>query len=131
MKVGDYVRTIDGYIAKITEITEEKEDINGNKYRRVEVDTLGIYLFDDNLDEFNSNSRIIELVQVGDYVNGIKINSVYDDDKEANDYNLKHEKCLGTNVYDEDYQEKLIYEEDIKSIVTHEQFSQMEYRIGE
>lgn len=74
--------------------------------------------------------NIIDLIEVGDYVNGYKITSIYDDDSKVNEYNLKHQKCLGKNIYDEDYQEYLIYAEDIKSIVTKEQFESMEYKLG-
>ena len=106
MKVGDYVRTIDGYIAKITGITEEKEDLTGNKYKRIDVDTLGIYLFNDRLDEFKSSPNIIDLIEVGDFVNGEKVCAIGEN---------------SGDIYIRDLQE-FILAKDIKSIVTKEQF---------
>ena len=134
MKVGDYVRTEYGVITKIDKIVNFEQE---NQKPYLNFKNMLVWTENDSNVAgsrgiiIKSSPNIIDLIEVGDYVNGIKITSVYDDDKEANDYNLKHKKCLGTNVYDEDYQEKLIYEEDIKSIVTKEQFESMEYRIGE
>ena len=122
MKVGDYVRTKTGIIGKIKLIDNqtELEDLYLIKRK---------WYYKEDI--IKSSPNIIDLIEVGDYVNGFKVYSVYDDDDEVNEYNLKHKKCLGKNIYDEDYQEHLIYEENIKSIVTKEQFESMEYRIGE
>ena len=137
MKVGDYVRTKKGMIAKYIGIDKEYEwYLFDNKiqwfyeYYRENIDFEDWDKFIEE-DVVKSNPNIIDLIEVGDYVNGCKITSVYDDDSDVNENNLKHKKCLGKNIYDEDYQEYLIYEEDIKSIVTKEQFESMEYRIGE
>ena len=135
MKVGDYVRTKNkapfepSQIAKITDM--KKDEGYKNQYF-ITLDhnlptTYNFHIYSE--DVIKSSSNIIDLIEVGDYVNGIKITDVYDDDKEVNDYNLKHKKCLGTNVYDEDFQEKLIYEEDIKSIVTKESMESVTYYV--
>lgn len=129
MKVGDYgyVKGIsrDYGIGKITQLNSGYSSNDG------ELIDIQFKHFKHSIPKKNviSSPNIIDLIEIGDYVNGIKITDVYDDDKEVNDYNLKHKKCLGTNVYDEDFQEKLIYEEDIKSIVTKEQFESMEYKV--
>ena len=61
---------------------------------------------------------IIDLIEVGDYVNGYYVEDV-----------LKTfvNVAVGSNYF----QSPTIYEKDIKSIVTKEQFKNMEYRIGE
>ena len=61
---------------------------------------------------------IIDLIEVGDYVNGYYVEDV-----------LKTfvNVAVGSNYF----QSPTIYEKDIKSIVTKEMFSSMEYRIGE
>ena len=61
---------------------------------------------------------IIDLIEVGDYVNGYYVEDV-----------LKTfvNVAVGSNYF----QSPTIYEKDIKSIVTKEQIEQMEYRIGE
>ena len=139
LEVGMYVRTEYG-ISKIVNIFFEKtstfiETDNGlgncNMSTRGKLHK-GIYILEEDYKTFidnNVKSAIIDLIKVGDYVNGYKIYSIYDDDKYVNEYNLKHKKCLGKNIYDEDYQEYLIYEEDIETIVTKEQFEAMQYKV--
>ena len=75
------------------------------------------FLFDDDI--LKASHNIIDLIEVGDYVNGYKVRkiSVYEDD----------EKFL--EFVDDCYTELLNRE--IKSIVTKEQFSQMQYKVGE
>ena len=66
-----------------------------------------------------ASHNIIDLIEVGDYVNGYKITLIHET------YNV---------LYAEDergYLIKSFGEEDIKSIVTKEQFSSIEYRLGE
>lgn len=66
-----------------------------------------------------SSPNIIDLIEKFDLVNGhLVICKKYEDEKDIPTII----KCIG------DYYFK---EEDIKSIVTHEQFSQMEYKVGE
>lgn len=126
LEKGMYVRTYKG-IRKIVEVVED------NNYY---IDKTYINDFRQEINCITNSCiigqpsyNIIDLIEVGDYVNGYKIYSIYDDDKYVNEYNLKHKKCLGKNIYDEDYQEYLIYEEDIESIVTKEQFEAMKYEI--
>lgn len=57
---------------------------------------------------------ILDLIEVGDYVNGCKVTSI------------EENGLLGFDNHD-----WYLRSEEIKSIVTKEQFSQMEYRIGE
>ena len=100
MKVGDYVRTKYGSIRKI---------INLETYCNLIIETDKGDLLKDNIVKASSN--IIDLIEVGDYVNGecvINVDSI--------------------EAYTKD---GMYLNEDIKSIVTKEQFSQMEYRIGE
>ena len=124
LKEGMYVRTKGGYIRKIdrvwddTHFNVDKVYYNNNIYE----DTLGCILDEDIIGEPSYN--IIDLIEVGDYVNGIYIeenNGKYlktlEDDMENS--RLGHIECIK------------IYPNDIKSIVTKEQFSKMEYKVGE
>jgi len=115
MKVGDYVRfktlSREIKIGKIIEIIAP--DKNSMKKHCV-------YDLDNNeatVDDYviKSSPNIIDLIEVGDYVNGERVVTI-----------IKKHKYL--EVSDE---EIIIDEKDIESIVTQEQFSQMEYRIGE
>ena len=106
MKVGDYVSTKYG-IAKITKIV-----LNVNT---CEIDRqLNDFYFVLNENIIKSSPNIIDLIEVGDYVNGERVVNI-----------IKKHKYL--EVSDE---EIIIEEEDIKSIVTKEQFESMEYKIN-
>ena len=114
MKVGDYVRTEDGIIQKITDMFVTSMEIATDKgkkiYRYIEVK--------------KSSPNIIDLIEVGDYVNGVEvIGFEYDND------NKKYLQC-GVG----DYVVCAYYEEDFKSIVTKEQFEAfetIEYKVGD
>lgn len=103
MKVGDYVRTNYGSIVKIEAIDEE-----------VTLSDKG-YIDKENITK--SSPNIIDLIEVGDYVNGGQIEDIIFENSNAT--------LLLTNGTG------LIPIEDIKTIVTREQFESMEYRIGE
>ena len=68
--------------------------------------------------------NIIDLIEVGDYVNGYYVTS-----------GSKSDGCSLGSIYIAEIDglglHKKIYEKDIKSVVTKEQFSQMEYKVGE
>ena len=102
MKIGDYVRTDKGTIDKLT---------------RENIMTYEVALMGFGEKPIKSSSNIIDLIQVGDYVNGLKVQEVNNEIK-----------GFGTIVFDKDTS---IMEDYIYSIVTKEQFSQMEYKIGD
>jgi hypothetical protein len=118
MKVGDYVRTKSGIIGKI----ESKNYIG---YSDWIIDTL--YYNDDEIidnwtcgvkeyDIIKSSPNIIDLIEVGDYVNGKRV----------------IRNCLqdgGNIILFEDG--TFAHNDEIKSIVTKEQFENIEYKVGE
>lgn len=115
MKVGDYVRTRWGCIAKFEGIHEsfyEFDNIIMDESSAVREE-----LFVDILEK--SSPNIIDLIEVGDYVNDYLITKKY----MFGNLGLTHwvlETPTGSLV-----------ERQIVSIVTKEQFESMEYRIGE
>ena len=127
MKVGDYVRTKYG-IFKIRNITKDL-GYNKREKRVLELDRnipeehYNFQFYKDQTIFKNAkfSPNIIDLIEVGDYVNENRVvNIAYLQDKVAEIY-------LDTN----DLFEQAIYrEEDIKSIVTKEQFESMEYKLG-
>lgn len=148
LEIGMYVRTDKGFIAQIKEFKEHytkgkrlvdgcsvKEVVenylllDGNQCRIIESIDYSIppcYPSDEELDEIKSHIvkasySIIDLIEVGDYVNGLKVTSV-DKTFEGNEL-IGLEKNFGISKFDNDYI--------ITSIVTKEQFENMEYRIGE
>lgn len=114
-----YVRTKDGYICKILRETYSKY-LSRNKELCYEVDrpintNMELYVGD----ILKASHNIIDLIEVGDYVNGWRITTI---DRRNN------------KLYAEDedgYLIRTISKKNIKSIVTKEMFSSMEYRLGE
>jgi hypothetical protein len=128
MKVGDYVRTKDGDIGKIKE--------NDGELIKYCVGTLyGIDLDRNCLDRevLKSSPNIIDLIEEGDIlkVNDFKdVYTIYEVEMLRNPYT--NEKYLGIRN-DIGKRPKRLYEIPLVnlSIVTHEQFSQMKYKVGE
>ena len=119
MKVGDYgyVKGIsrDYGIGKITQLNSGYSSNDG------ELIDIQFKHFKHSIPKKNviSSPNIIDLIEVGDYVNGFKVDEI--DEKGIYNY----------NSYDGWRINIASCNDDIKSVVTKEQFSQMEYRIGE
>lgn len=120
MKVGDYVRFYDRSWTEIGQIVGEVED----SHLKVVKCRDGYY----DLDNFIKYGSIIDVIEVGDYVNGCKIIEL-STNIDGKVLYLETDITEFDNVYACDHIN--IYKNDIRTIVTHEQFSQMEYRIGE
>ena len=117
-----YVRTKKGCILQILRETYSKY-ISRNKELCYEVDkpiNVNMELYDEDI--LKASHNIIDLIEVGDYVNGYPVYETieYPDNTRA--------------IVIADDNKSIIWEESsqyIKSIVTKEQFSQMEYKVGE
>ena len=109
IKVNDYVRTKEGYICKILKLNEPKYDDGYLDFN--DIDSPIIY----KPNVVKSSPNIIDLIEVGDYVNGRIVGDYIYLDKLG---------LIGlTELEKED-------EKFIKSIVTKEQFEQMKYKIN-
>ena len=120
MKVGDYVRTENG-IDKVAGYRYESEYENGHVVWFEKSDN-GCRFTDKDLPK--SSPKIIDLIEVGDYVNGYYVEDIrhrYDGEMIT-----ILEVATGSNYF-----QAPMYEEDIKSIVTREMFESMEYKVGE
>ena len=104
-----YVRTKWGYICKIININDFREP--SMKYG-VEASYLKDIMFIGDDDISKASHNIIDIVQVGDYVNGYEVTS--------------KDQFLGFGNHD-----WYMLDNEIKSIVTKEQFEQMAYKVGE
>ena len=111
MEVGEYCRTDKGKIGKIVHF--EPRDKYPYSYDRVILDTEGHKRTTRNIIKCSPN--IIDLIEVGDYVNGEEIIQVINDGK------MSRVKSIDGTYF----------ENDIKSIVTKEQFESMEYKVKE
>ena len=120
MNIGDYVRTKKGIIGKIKVIDSQ-------------LDLEDLYLVKRNWyykkDIIKSSPNIIDLIEVGDYVNGEKVCYLKG---QINEEEVAHEEDVLYTEYIDEYGEWYGYAEDeIESIVTHEMFESVEYKIGE
>ena len=117
MKVGDYVRYKYEnciYIGKIKFISEV---MGCEETLQLDIDDCMEEILKEDI--IKSSPNIIDLIEVGDYVNGYYVNEITDIESAL------PVLCIKTTNW------VALRNIDIKSIVTHEQFSQMEYRIGE
>ena len=131
MNVRDYVRTKNGIIGRI----ESKNFIGYNDWI---IDTL--YYNDDEIiddwtcgikeyDVIKSSPNIIDLIEVGDYVNGSKVVDISIIGKDKEKWLWVEQMEDTDNKYGDDY---VSYNNDqIKSIITREMFESMEYKVGE
>ena len=108
MKVGDYVRFYDRSWTEIGQIIGQVED----SHLKVVKCRDGYY----DLDNFiKSSPNIIDLIEVGDYINGCMVINKKDDTIQIIQLIIPFD----------------LKEKDIKSIVTKEQFESMEYKLEE
>lgn len=122
IEVGEYIRTKQGDISKVGYVDEENIFLEDSVWSKNDLyEKTNVLYFDD--EEIAKHSKnIIDLIEVGDYVNGNKVHSV--------DYSTSTQTGEKYLVIDKIYQSvKYFYEKDIKSIVTKEQFKNMEYRL--
>lgn len=112
MNVGDYVRTRDGKIFKWNKhCTTSKEDYNEHTRK---------LLFDEN--EIKSSPQIIDLIEVGDYVNGDYVTKEVPKDKRKKQIIIVDSTCA-------EYGDLPLNNDEIETIVTHEQMEAMQYRV--
>ncbi len=125
LEVGQFVRFKDKrgieYIRKIVEIPED------NRYASLYLDKEANYSHGLSLKNvIKERFNIIDLIKVGDYVNGSKVIKIENVENYPDLSSVKIEKSdFRYGVYE------TVFEKDIKTIVTHEQMEQMEYKVEE
>ena len=109
LEVGMYVRTIGG-IERL-----KKENDNGWFFEK------SMIIKPDNIEKYiiKASYNIIDILEVGDYVNGSPICSFKTDEKDR------------IWIYTDSNYKCGYLENEIKTIVTHEQMEQMAYKVGE
>lgn len=118
IKVNDYIRTVDG-IKKVVAINTGTRVTIYGKYV-LDKDYKGIRPAIAEKNILKHSPNITDLIEVGDYVNGRKVTSVYDENKEDELIQLEFNSC-GNYVY--------LTNDDVKNIVTHEQFYFIKYEV--
>lgn len=125
LEVGMYVRFANydkscQYIGKLENISKFREP---NKKNTVYVSWYDDYLFMSDEDIVKASHKLIDLIHKGDYVNGYKVLWVYNTE-------IAKSGPLYVVIDNHDYGESRIMEEDIKDIVTKEQFNSVKYVVG-
>lgn len=123
IKEKNYVRTKNGLIFKIIggNVDNWDLDISYDMLETFEENWLELYRYNDNGSFFDnknivkSRPDIIDLIEVGDYVNGYRITNL--------------DISIGGKTIRLFTDEPDIYAENIKSIVTKEQFESMKYEV--
>lgn len=120
IEVGEYGRTNKGkiFIFAWLENSDGKRDTNKVLLGNGKIFENKFYYFDDGEEIVKHSKNIIDLIEVGDYVNNRKVYQV--------GYNFQDDfVCKMSNSNYEDF----IYPKEIKTIVTHEQFESIEYKV--
>jgi len=119
IKVGDYVRTKRG-IAKILEVKTVQPKMYGKHDTAYLIDKCPRMYITET--EFLKHSKsIIDLIECGDYVNGYRIDNIVDGVLVNNAVGIDRSGVLTPIVQ---------YEQDIKTILTKEQFEQNCYKLN-
>lgn len=119
IKVNDYVRTKEGYICKILKLNEPRYDDGYLDFN--DIDSPRIY----KPNVVKSSPNIIDLIEVGDYVNGQLVKHIA--------YFEGVEEPIKKLIFADEYHlipTEVCEKNEIKSIVTKEIFEQMEYKIN-
>ena len=113
IKVGEYIRTIEPYgeIFKVIGIGKE-EVLIVDSYENSLVATGYVK---------KHSSNIIDVIEVGDYVNGYKVKGKTNNKVLVNYYMYSEQLAGGFWL--------TFYEDEIKNIVTHEQFNSIKYEV--
>ena len=121
LEEGMYVRTEEGEISKIRWITVQRWEGLDNT-----IEASFMLENKENIeyprDNFKASYNLIDLIEVGDYVNGLRINSITEVDE-------NHDVRLVWNLTTYGDDDISFSNEEIKSIVTKEQFESMKYEV--
>lgn len=120
IKVGEYGRTNKGkiFIFAWLENSDEKRYTNKVLLGNGKIFENKFYYFDDGEEIVKHSKNIIDLVEVGDYVNGYKVIAKSDDE---------YIEILTDDIE----QGELLTQEDIETILTKEQYMKNCYKIPE
>lgn len=124
LEVGQFARLKSGYICKIININDFREP---NMKYGVEANYLKDVMFIGDDDIVKASYNIIDILEVGDYVNGYKVTGI------GGTYHGRKDIAIYCDYQENEKTRKwiMIYDDEIKSVITHEQMEQMAYKVGE
>lgn len=121
IEVNEYVRTPIG-IFIISHINIDFDDNDKNKCLLCQNEKV-LFLSIETIKSLKHNKQLIDLIEVGDYVNGYRVINV------INEGICPSGKCIDIDS-SKDSSECTLWEEDIKTILTKEQFEANCYKVG-
>lgn len=118
LKIGEYGRTNYGKIIIFAWLQDSNGKIDENKVILIKEDKLSndFYYFTKGEKIVKHSEQLIDLIKIGDIVNGYRVDEV-------------RINCFGGSIFLNDY-ETALHEEDIKEILTKEQFEANCYKVG-
>lgn len=142
LEVGKWCRTKKGTIFKIIggNVDMWEIDIDYSYLSKCENEDYNSYAYNKNNSLFEDlvvkdRFDIIDILEVGDYVNGKEVIEIYQAGnkfKGSSMYSFKEKTIeLDNDNYETIPQDCLLTNEDIKSVITHEQMEQMAYKVGD
>ena len=124
LEVGHFIRTIKG-IGRIEEITEDRTEMYFNCDTGLTISFIKKDFTQEEMAQYYKHSdNIIDLIEVGDYVNGSKVINI--------NYDLNYDEDIVESITVFDYSiegNDILHNEDIKSIVTKEIFENISYEV--
>lgn len=128
INIGMYVRTDNGIIGKIYEKIGDMFTYKDSNRDYITYDLL-------HTEITKASHNMIDLIEVGDYLNGFKVSKIerYDTNTIIKIGNSTFNVLEGEKIYTPSYDNNNGYGkiEKLKSIVTKEQFEQMAYKVGD
>ena len=112
LEVNQYVR-VKGYIGKIVNINDCREP---DMEIAIEIPCFNDLVFVNRNDITKASHNIIDLIEIGDYVNGCRVIKINLESP------LKYVKCINDNCFEE---------KEIKTILTKKQMENNCYRIDD
>lgn len=121
IKVGEYLRTKEGHIIRVDKNTV----IFNLGYREQYIDMeTTIYGFPYEEEIANHSKQLIDVIEIGDFVNGYRVEDV------INEGPCPSGKCVHIDS-SKDSSECTLWDNDIKTILTHEQYEKNCFKVGE
>ena len=117
LEAGMYIRTKDGYISQY-----KYYDTTNAYMEKLLCIPLNNGTFANIEDIVKASYNIIDILEVGDYVNGDKIEYIDDCKGAMREFYYDYENPNDDVGH---------WQEEIKTIITHEQMEQMAYKVGE
>ena len=129
IQVGEYIRTKYGIrqIIRMTDTGLFQVD------RKVALNDNSVFYFTLSIKQeeiLKHSFNIIDLIEVGDYVNDILIEEISEEGIYNNEVFIGNGRKYVSENCGDSYYDRAYFNEDIESVVTKEQFERMKYTVG-